>query len=115
MANGNTESVDDAVTVCLNDIAESAGKPFDEGVREHMQELFLPKFTSNHPIWPRYRDVVLRSATFLGRFAALYAEFDKSNTITKNHVIKALKIVKEICPATLAAKPGEPPKGDWCP
>ena len=115
MANGNTESVDDAVTVCLNDIAEGASKPFDEGVREYMQELFLPKFTSNHRLWPKYRDVVLRSATFLGRFAALYAEFDQSDTITQEHARRALKIVREICPAVMAAKPGENPKGDWCP
>lgn len=109
-------SPEDELNLSLDEVEKNC--TLEDGVRGWVFNQSIHNFRQHHKEWPAHAEEVLKSAAFVGRFAALYADFDGAAAAGTLHVTHAIHDVKKICRARLIAQ-GVPAthasRYQWCP
>jgi hypothetical protein len=110
------ETWQEALQLCLDHVDKACksekGLDFEDGVLDELRRRAQNKFVKHHESWPRNRELVLLSASFIGKLAAAYAQVKNVTKVNSDIAWHAVEEVKKFCPAT-GDKPGT--VYDWCP
>jgi hypothetical protein len=111
------ETWKEALEHCLDNVdkaCQSEGVKFVTDVLNELRIGAQDKFEQYHQNWPKKKGMVLQSASFIGKLAAVYAKVknNAAKEVDSNTAWKAVEEVKKICRAH-----AETPEAvwDWCP
>jgi hypothetical protein len=104
------EAATKELTDCLKAAEDASGMKFDDGVWQKIFDLCYPPFLTNEPVFSQHAANVTRAAEFAGRFARLYAEFDRVDGLRYKDIERGVRIMRTIC-----KEMGIPKEYAWCP
>ena len=108
------ESPEEALQLCLKKVKEHCDIEFPDRVLTELADAARPKFEKYDDQWAVKRELVLLSASFLGKIAGHLAQDEKKDAqqVELRHAWAANEFVKKICSAH---HDGLEVLYDWCP